>query len=587
MYLGELSKEDWLSGQAETQFQGESMSHELAALLVTITIQHSLNNKLPAFVILLDAESAFDLVRREILVRRLYFDTTKDQRVRYFDLRLANRTTYCQWDGELMGPINDELGEEQGGPNSSEFYKIYNNEQLTSAQESGLGVTVDNVHVASAGHADDCALMANFTHQLQHLLDLSLAYCAKYQVKLSTAKTKLLVFSPHNCEAAEYAKLITPIHIGDTTIPFVDTAEHVGILRSVSGNLPHIHQRIVKHKKALASILFTGMARRHRASPLASLQAERIFGSPVLFSGMAALILNKSEVEIIAQHVKQTVQNLLKLHQKTPDVVIFMISGTLPGEALLHMKQLTLFGMITRLPNNILFEIAKQNFLHGDKKSWFFQILALCNKYCLPHPLSLLQSPPKKGPFKTLLKLKITDYWQTQLRERSSELSSLKYFKPEYMSLLKPHPILGTVTNCYDVNKMVIQLRMLSGRYRVGSLLSHFIPSHFGLCELCDGEIEDLPHLLLPRCPSLQEMRALLLDYSRSVLGNSSVCTAILETILKGTDETCVQFLLDCSVLPMVISANQADRNVLPHLFKVTRTWCYSLHRTRLKLLSR
>ena len=119
MYLGDLSKNDWQSCQAETQFQGDNMSHELAALLVTIAIAHSLNMSLPAFILLLDAKSAFDLVLREILVRRLYLDTTTDQRIRYFDLRLANRTTYCQWDGQLMGPIRDELGEEQGGPNSS------------------------------------------------------------------------------------------------------------------------------------------------------------------------------------------------------------------------------------------------------------------------------------------------------------------------------------------------------------------------------------------------------------------------------------------------------------------------------------
>ena len=588
MYLGDLSKDDWQSCQAETQFQGDNMSHELAALLVTIAIAHSLNMSLPAFILLLDAKSAFDLVLREILVRRLYLDTTPDQRIRYFDLRLANRTTYCQWDGQLMGPIRDELGEEQGGPNSSELYKIYNNEQLTTAQDSSLGISMQNIHVAAAGQADDCALMSNNIFNLQHLLQLSLNYCAKYQVELSAEKTKLLVFSPNNCDAADYAKLISPIHIGNTVIPFVDTAEHVGVLRSVSGNLPHIHQRIVKHRKALASVLFTGMSRCHRASPLASLQTERIFGSPVLFSGLATLILTKPETDIIAQHVQQTTQNLLKLHQKTPDVVIFMISGTFPGEAMLNLKQLTLFGMITRLPDNILNQIAIQSFLNGEKKSWFSQILLLCHQYGLPHPLTLLQKPFEKTKFKSLIKLKVSDYWQTQFRKRSSGLSSLRYFKPEFMSLLTPHPILKTVSHSYDVNKMVIQLRMLSGRYRVGSLLRHFSPSHSGLCELCGLEIEDLSHLLIPRCPSLQERRVLLLEYSRTVLSGSTVCSTILENILTAEDEELfVQFLLDCSVLPPVISAAQLDKEVLPLLFKITRTWCYSLHRTRLKLLGR
>ena len=100
------------------------MSHEMAALLLTITIQSSLLSLKTIFVLLLDAKSAFDLVLRQILIRRLYLDSPKDQRVIYWDKRLDNRTTYCQWEDQLMGPISDELGVEQGGPNSSEFAKF-------------------------------------------------------------------------------------------------------------------------------------------------------------------------------------------------------------------------------------------------------------------------------------------------------------------------------------------------------------------------------------------------------------------------------------------------------------------------------
>ena len=74
----------------------------------------------------------------------------------------------------MMGPIKDQLGLEQGGPNSSELYKIYNNEQLTTAQESGFGTTISGHPVASVGQADDTALLSNDIHKLQCLLDLSL-----------------------------------------------------------------------------------------------------------------------------------------------------------------------------------------------------------------------------------------------------------------------------------------------------------------------------------------------------------------------------------------------------------------------------
>ena len=268
IYLGDLSQDDWKSSQASTQFQGPSMSHELASLLLTTTIQDSVNSSRPLFVLLLDAKSAFDLVLREILVRRLYLDTTSDQRIRYWDLRLANRTTFCQWEGETMGPIHDQLGLEQGGPNSSELYKLYNNEQLRSAQDSGLGTAVSGVPVAAVGQADDTALLSNDIHQIQCLLNLSIQYCNKHQVQLSAAKTKLLVFSKKETDYTKYSKLLEPLHIGDTPVEFATEAEHVGVLRSLSGNLPHIHNRIVSHKKALASILCMGLSRRHPQTPL-------------------------------------------------------------------------------------------------------------------------------------------------------------------------------------------------------------------------------------------------------------------------------------------------------------------------------
>ena len=41
-YAGRLFESGWANAQAETQFQGNGSSHELAALLLTETIQHSL-----------------------------------------------------------------------------------------------------------------------------------------------------------------------------------------------------------------------------------------------------------------------------------------------------------------------------------------------------------------------------------------------------------------------------------------------------------------------------------------------------------------------------------------------------------------
>ena len=135
---------------------------------------------------------------------------------------------------------------------------------------------------------------------------------------------------------------------------------------------------------------------------------------------------------------------------------------------------------------------------------------------------------------------------------------SLKYFQPKFMSVLKPHPILTTAGHSYDINKMVVQLRMLSGRYRAGCLTKHFSLANTGICELCGLEVKDLAHLLIPWCPHLLERRILLLEYSRTILRETPALSLIFENALAESEQNFVQFLLDLSVRPDVIKNAQS-----------------------------
>ena len=66
-----------------------------------------------------------------------------------------------------MGPIMDELGLEQGGANSSDYYKIYSNENLETAQKSSQGIKLSKSQVISAiGFADDTVITANKVSKL-------------------------------------------------------------------------------------------------------------------------------------------------------------------------------------------------------------------------------------------------------------------------------------------------------------------------------------------------------------------------------------------------------------------------------------
>ena len=589
LHIRDLHLASWNLRQMSTQYQGEGSSHELAALLLTECIQHSLHQlKLPLYALYLDAKSAFDVVQRELLVRNLFFSQDPDQSILLLDARLANRKTVLDWNGHLMGPICDEQGLEQGGVNSSDLYKIYGREQLKLAEDSRLGVKLGNLVISGIGQADDTVLVSNDLHNLSYLLELNSVFNRKALVAISQEKTKLQVFRAK-------AKRVTlsennHIKINEKIIPFSPVAEHVGVLRSTEGNHPTILSRYSAHKRALASLLHTGISRGHRGNPASSVRIEKMYALPVLLSGIATLVLSNKDIDLIDAHLRETLRNLQRLHDKTPRAVVHFLAGCLPGAALVHLRQMSIFGMVCRLKDNVLNKHAINLFSFSiiSSGSWFHQIRQWCLLYGLPHPSTLLANPLSKPAFKRLVKSKITDYWEVKLRQEVASLQSLTYFTPSYMSLSSAHPVWTTAGySPAKVAMATIQAIMISGRYRCDSLVSHWSSKVSGYCSLspaCHSTREDLRHILQV-CPALHETRLRLYDHTMKA--SSAMIPRVREILLCNCDPNEMifpKFLLDCSSLPAV---QNEGPDVLIQLFSVTRVWVYVLHRERLKLRGR
>ena len=399
----------------------------------------------------------------------------------------------------------------------------------------------------------------------------------------------------YSCKSTDietsYSRTISPISIDNLRIPFVDQAEHVGTVRSVHGNLPHVQSRFTAHRKALFAILPVGLARAHRGNPAASLRVHQMYGIPALLSGITTLVLKKSETDLIDQYVKNTLQNLQKLMPRTPPCVVLFLGGHLPGEAHLHLRQLTIFGMICRLEESILHQIADYllSTARASSGSWFLLIRNLCLQYRLPTPLTLLHHPPTKAQFKSLIKSHIIDYWETQLRSEA-KLPSLRYFNPQFMSLTKPHLLWSMCgSNPFEVNKAIVQARMLSGRYLTDQLSRHWTDNSAGTCRIpgCSGQLAgSLEHILL-YCPALQTTRTKMVNFCFEIANQSADIQDIVSTVLTSPNHTILtQFLLDCSALPAVINLKQTHGlQPLQHLFRMSRNWCYSIHRRRMELM--
>ena len=595
LYLHDLYHDLWDNCQAETQYQGTGSSHELAALLVTEVVQHSLHvaNK-PIFLLALDAQSAFDRCLRQILCCELFKAGVNGSAIQIIDKRLASRSTVYEWSGELMGPSQDDTGFEQGGINSSDFYKLYNNEQLKTAQYSCLGVHLGTTTVSAIGQADDVFLVSNDIDSLHLLVKLTEIYCAKYRVKLVPSKTKLLAYATQNQTLlVDHAKLINRVTINGVPVPFVTEAEHVGVIRNtIGGNLPNIAHRILAHKKAMGAVLSAGLARNHRGNPAASLRVHQQYGTSVLLSGLSSLVLSTQELQILELHFKNTVQNLQCLHDKIPRSLVFLLAGSLPAEAILNRNQLTLFSMVCGMPDNPLNLHARKVFISAapSANSWFQQIAKLCLQYHLPHPLTLLDQPPGRDAFKRLVKRNITDFWEDKLRQEASNLPSLCYLNPYLYTLSIPHPVWTTSTSSsFECTKSTVIAKMISGRYRSEEMCKYWSNNRNGYClaDTCSQVVGNLEHILV-LCPALEAVRSRLRNMWLSKTIQLPALHCLLRRVLSAPPASQVQFILDPWTSEEIVQLWEVyGQPLLEHVFYLCRTFAYYIHRQKLILLGR
>ena len=360
------------------------------------------------------------------------------------------------------------------------------------------------------GQADDLIVVSDNIYKLQCLVKLINDYCHDHKVTLVPSKTKLLCFGPNKFKNfIDFCKVINPIKIGEKIIDFDSKMEHVGVLRSVAGNMEALSSRITAQKRAIGSVISIGLGKNNLSNPLARLNILKIYGESALFSGLATLILNRKEINLLNSHQNGNIRKLQKFYSGTPNSFSLLVAGSLPGEAVLHKRQLTLFGMICRLPDcNPL----KMQALHISSKltttkhSWFYMINNLCTLYSLPSCSHLLNFALSKEKIKELIQPKILDYWQTKLRNEAKSLKSLKYFNPDFYTLHHPSLVYKMAGDSrYEVAKLNIQLTMLSGRYRTNKLKRFWSENTRGTCQLhpsCTDTEESICHILT-QCPGL------------------------------------------------------------------------------------
>ena len=118
-------------------------------------------------------------------------------------------------------------------------------------------------------------------------------------------------------------------------------------------------------------------------------------------------------------------------------------------------------------------------------------------------------------------------------------------------------------------------------------LASHWSKNKEGYClaPTCKNKIETTKHILI-ECDAYIHCKIRL--YSLWISYPCPIVHGLVLEALSAETDYLLQFIIDCSVLPSVIRASQSfGESILQKLFYLTRTWCWSVHKQRMKLLGR
>ena len=127
---------------------------------------------------------------------------------------------------------------------------------------------------------------------------------------------------------------------------------------------------------------------------------------------------------------------------------------------------------------------------------------------------------------------------------------------------------------------MKLRLAKPASRTLAGAWLSLAIKTFLVATNGVACATETLEHILVS-CPYYADTRQRLVNLWISIPDPTVKMLAL--SVLAGPSQQLVRFILDASSNPLVI---KAGKHFLSAVFYLTRTWCYSIHRKRAKLLS-
>jgi hypothetical protein len=255
--------------------------------------------------------------------------------------------------------------------------------------------------------------------------------------------------------------------LGAKTMPTVESAVHLGIIRttSLTENMSiNVEENINKARRSAYGLFGGGYHGNNGLDPDTLIHLLKTYITPVLLYGMELIIPKAlAQLELFK---KRMIKQILSLPTRTADSAVYILSGLLPVEAQIHIRALGLFNSIcNQAEDSVEKTLARMQLIvkSNESNSWFIEIKNILRKYNMLEAWWYLDNAPKKAIWTTAVKRKIHEHWSKPIVESTPYYNGLRYLSCVNLEKGKLHPILKI--NCSskgDLHRLPTKLKLLN-----------------------------------------------------------------------------------------------------------------------------
>ena len=229
-------------------------------------------------------------------------------------------------------------------------------------------------------------------HETQVMINIAHAFATMEGYKLQLAKSVIINIQPNK---RKQSMMDHEYILGKDVMPNVKQAVHLGIIRTntLADNMTvNVEENITKSRRSAYGLFGGGFHGNNKLDPETLIHLFNTYITPVLMYGMELIIPKTTPLE---RYQKKLLKQVLLLPPNTPDPAVYLLSGTLPVEAQLHIRALSFFNNICNQEEKSIEKLSARQQLRIKtikSNSWFIEIKKMLIKYNLQDPVLLGQS---------------------------------------------------------------------------------------------------------------------------------------------------------------------------------------------------